>query len=172
MPGASAPPRVVEAARLHLPLWDATTVTALRTGARRPEWHPDFPRTDDLDVAGLWVEGDGWGPRSVYSRRAGRVMGSIGFFGPPAPAEDGVAEVEVGFGLVEVARGHGAMSEALGALLAAVDLCDADGCRVRVRARVRPENRAALRVLHRQGFTGLRAGDEDGRLVMVRPRST
>ncbi|WP_141014523.1 GNAT family N-acetyltransferase [Nocardioides sambongensis] len=157
-------PLIVEAERLRLPLWDAATAAALRAGDRRPEWHPDFPRRDELDVLGLWVDGDTWGRRSVLSRRAGRVMGSIGFFAPPEEAADGVAEVEVGFGLVEPARGHGAMGEALGALLVEVD-----GRAVRVRARVRPENRAALRVLQRQGFTGLRAADEDGCLVMVRP---
>ena len=62
----------------------------LRGGRRRPEWHPDFPRTDDVDAATLWAEGDPWGPRSIVRGRT--VLGSIGFFGPPAPAQDGVLE--------------------------------------------------------------------------------
>lgn len=150
--------------RLRLELWDAATVAALRAGGRRPDWHAQFPRSDDADAATLWSEGDPWGPRSVVSLRSGLVMGSIGFFGPPESAADDVPEVEVGFGLVEAARGHGAMVEALGALLAL-----ADGAGVRVRARVRPDNHPAMRVLTRQRFTGMRGADDDGHLVLVRP---
>jgi RimJ/RimL family protein N-acetyltransferase len=92
------------------------------------------------------------------------VVGSIGFFGPPTPGPDEHAETEVGFGLVADARGHGAASEALTALLE-----HADRAGVRVRASVPPENRASLRVLAKCGFTQLRGSDEDGALVMVRP---
>ena len=73
-------------------------------------------------------------------------------------------ETEVGFGLVEEARGHGAVSEALTALLE-----ETDRAGVRIRASVRPENRASLRVLAACGFTQLRGSTEDGELVMVRP---
>jgi RimJ/RimL family protein N-acetyltransferase len=93
----------------------------------------------------------------------GTTIGSIGFFG--APAGD-PAEVEVGFGLVADARGHGAVPEALVALLAHTDRAG-----VRVRASVRPENRACLRALAKTGFTELRGTTEDGELVMVRPVS-
>lgn len=151
--------------RLRLPLWDLGTVTAIRAGERRPEWHPQFPRRDDVDAATLWVDGDVWGPRSIVSLRSGLVMGSIGFFGAPEPAEDEAPEVEVGFGLVEAARGHGAATEALAAVLAR-----ADAAGVRVRARVRAHNHAAMRILTRQRFTGMRGTDEDGHLVLVRPQ--
>ena len=73
-------------------------------------------------------------------------------------------EVEVGFGLVEEARGNGAVREALGALLE-----ETDRAGVRVRASVLPDNRASLRTLAVCGFTQLRGSTEDGELVMVRP---
>jgi RimJ/RimL family protein N-acetyltransferase len=155
-------PEVVESDRLRLPLWSADVVADLRAGRRRPEWHPDFPREDDRDAAALWADGDPWGPRSIV--RGDTVLGSVGFFGPPAPAEDGVPETEVGFGLVPEARGWGFATEALGALIAVVDTAG-----VRVRAGVRPDNRESLRVLAKCGFTTLRGSDEDGALVMARP---
>ena len=94
-------------------------VADLRAGRRRPEWHADFPRTDDVDAATLWADGDPWGPRSIV--RGQTVLGSIGFFGPPAPADDGVPEAELGYGLVPEARGWGFATEALTAMLEAAD---------------------------------------------------
>ena len=149
-------------ARLRLVLWDAATVVALRAGERRPDWHRDFPRDDDLGAAELWREGDPWGPRSIV--RGGVVVGSIGFFGPPVPADDGVPEAEVGYGLVPEARGGGLASEALLALLGPVDRAGA-----RLRASIAPDNRASLRVAAKAGFTDVRGSDEDGQLVLVRP---
>lgn len=165
-PGAgasSAPPVVLSTERLVLPLWSADVVADLRSGRRRPEWHADFPRTDDVDAATLWVEGDGWGPRSIV--RGVTVLGSTGFFGPPQESADGVPEAEVGYGLVAEARGWGFATEALGAMCAA-----ADAAGVRVRASVLPDNAASLRVLAKSGFTVLRGSDGEGQLVMVRPR--
>lgn len=149
-------------ARLRLPLWDAPTVTAIRSGDRQPGWHADFPREDDLGAATLWREGDPWSPRSIV--HAGVVVGSIGFFGPPETAADGVLEAEVGYGLVEDARGLGLATEALEALLVPVDRQH-----VRLRASIEPTNRASLRVAAKAGFTGLRGANEDGELVLVRP---
>lgn len=156
------PPAEVRTDRLRLPLWTAADVAAIRSGQRRRGWHPDFPRHDDRAAASLWREGDPWGPRSVV--RGVTVLGSVGFFGPPEPAADGVPETEVGFGLVEEARGWGFATEALLGLLG-----EADRLGARVRARVEPENAASLRVLTRCGFTELRGSDEDGQLVMARP---
>lgn len=155
-------PDVVATERLRLPLWTAEDVTALRDGVRRPGWHPDFPRTDDRDAATLWRAGDPWGPRSIV--RGTTTLGSIGFFGAPEPAADGVAETEVGYGLVTEAQGWGFATEALHGLLGL-----ADEAVVRVRASVRPENAASLRVLAKCRFTQLRGANEDGELVMVRP---
>lgn len=155
-------PAVVTTERLRLPLWSADDVGAIRAGRRRPGWHPDYPRRDDRDAAGLWVEDDPWGPRHVV--RGVTALGSIGFFGPPEDAADGVAEAEVGCGLVAEARGYGFATEALGALLVCTD---AGG--VRVRASVDPGNRPGVRVLAACRFTELRGSDEDGHLVMARP---
>jgi RimJ/RimL family protein N-acetyltransferase len=151
----------VASERLTLPLWDAATVAAIRSGDRLEGWHRDFPREDDRDAATLWRDGDPWGPRSIELDRV--VVGSIGFFGPPAE-RDGTPEAEVGYGLVGDARGHGAATEALRGLLA---LTDRGG--VRVRASVLPDNAASIRVLAKCGFTELRGANEDGELVMARP---
>lgn len=148
--------------RLTLPLWDTATVAAVRAGERLRGWHPDFPREDDRDAASLWRDGDPWGPRSIV--RGVTTLGTIGFFGPPEPAADGVPEVEVGYGLVKEAWGWGFATEALRALLAVTDQAG-----VRVRASVAPENRASLRVLAKCGFTQVRGSNEDGELVLARP---
>jgi RimJ/RimL family protein N-acetyltransferase len=100
---------------------------------------------------------DTWGPRHIVLGRL--AVGSIGCFGPPV---DG--ETEVGYGLVEEARGSGVAGEALRGLLA-----ETDRLGVRVRASVSPTNRAGLRVLAKCGFTELRGSNEDGGLVMGRP---
>jgi len=148
--------------RLTLPLWTADDVAAIRSGARRDGWHVDFPREDDVDAASLWRQGDPWGPRSIV--RGVTTLGSIGFFGPPEPAPDGVVETEVGYGLVREAWGWGFATEALRAL---VGLTDAAG--VRLRACVLPDNARSIKVLAACGFTRLRGTTEDGELVLVRP---
>lgn len=155
-------PDPVRTERLLLPLWTRADVEAMRDGSRRDGWHPDFPRQDDRDASTLWHGDDPWGPRSI--QRGATVLGSVGFFGPPEPAADGVAEVEVGYGLVAEARGWGFASEALQALLV-----HTDAAAVRVRASVLPDNKASVRVLAKCGFTELRGADEEGQLVMARP---
>jgi ribosomal-protein-alanine N-acetyltransferase len=152
----------VTTARLELPLWTAEDAVAVKSGLGPSNWHPHFPRKDDRDAASLWREGDPWGPRFVVHQH--QVIGSIGFFGPPVPAPDGVLETEVGYGLVEGARGHGMATEALRALLT-----EADAVGVRVRASVSPDNATSIRVLAKCGFTELRGSNEDGELVMARP---
>jgi RimJ/RimL family protein N-acetyltransferase len=161
VPRPALPDEVVTP-RLTLPLWTAEVAADLLAGRRRPEWHPDFPREDDRDAASLWHDGDPWGPRSIV--RGTTVLGSIGFFGPPAAAPDEVPEAEVGYGLVPEARGWGFATEALLGVLAATDAAG-----VRVRASVQPDNTASVRVLAKAGFTELRGSDEDGGLVMARP---
>ena len=158
-------PEIVDTERLRLPLWTAEDIARLRSGDRAGDWHADFPRDDDRDAASMWHDGDPWGPRSIVLD--GVVVGSIGFFGPPPPAADGVPEAEVGYGLVEGARGAGVATEAL---TAALDAADAAG--VRVRASVLPDNAPSIRVLAKCGFTELRGSNEDGELVMARPLTT
>jgi [ribosomal protein S5]-alanine N-acetyltransferase len=156
------PAGTVTTERLRLPLWTAEDVAAIRSGDRRAGWHDDFPRQDDRDAATLWREGDPWGPRSIV--RGTTALGSIGFFGPPEPADDGVEEVEVGYGLVTEAHGWGFATEALAGLLALTDVAG-----IRVRASVRPDNTASIRVLAKCRFTQLRGANEHGELVMARP---
>lgn len=160
-------PQDITSERLTLRLITPEDAAGMLAGKRRVSWHPDYPRRDDQDAAAMVKADDtsfSWGPRHVVRSVDGLVVGSIGFFGAPAPGQDELAEAEVGFGLVEDARGHGAATEALTALL---DHTDRAG--VRVRASVQPENRASLRVLAKCGFTQLRGTTEDGELVMVRP---
>jgi RimJ/RimL family protein N-acetyltransferase len=151
--------------RLRLPLITPDERDDMLAGRSRPHWHPDYPRGDDRDAASMIPAAgpEPWGPRHIVRASDGLVVGSIGFFGPPLEVA-GTPEVEVGYGLVEEARGHGAATEALRGVLAVTDRVG-----VRVRAGVRPENTASIRVLAKCGFTGLRGTDEDGGLVMVRP---
>lgn len=157
-------PDVVVSDRLRLPIVTLEDARAFREGQRDPSWHPDYPRSDDLDAATLVREGSTWGPRHVVRAFDGLVVGSAGFYGPPEVAPDGVPEAELGYGLVAEAHGHGVASEAVRALLVHTDEA---GCRVR--ASVAPENRASVRVLAKCGFTELRGSNEDGELVMARP---
>jgi RimJ/RimL family protein N-acetyltransferase len=94
----------------------------------------------------------------------GVVVGSMGFYGPPARSADGALEAEVGYGLVQDARGSGLATEALTAMVAAAEAAGA-----RVRASVLPDNTASIRVLAKCGFTDLRGSNEDGELVLARP---
>ncbi|MCD4523602.1 GNAT family N-acetyltransferase [Nocardioides sp. cx-173] len=150
-------PVLISSARLRLVLVTPADAADMRAGRHQDRWHPDYPRRDDLDAAAMVREGDTWGPRHVVL--GVQAVGSIGCFGPPV---DG--ETEVGYGLVEAARGAGVATEALRALVA-----ETDRAGVRLRAAVAPQNRASLRVLAACGFTELRGGDEDGNLVMARP---
>jgi RimJ/RimL family protein N-acetyltransferase len=157
-------PDVVTTVRLRLPVYTPEEAAAMRAGERDPAWHPDYPRTEDLWAAGLVKTASCWAPRHIVRAYDGQVVGSIGFTGPPEPAADGVPEVEIGYGLVADARGHGAATEAVRALLEQTDRVG-----VRVRASVQPDNTASVRVLAKCGFTGLRGSDSEGNLVMVRP---
>jgi ribosomal-protein-alanine N-acetyltransferase len=160
-------PEVVTSKRLSLPLVSPEDAAGMLAGRRRMSWHRDYPGKDDQDAVAMVRSEDpdaSWGRRHIVRSFDGMVVGSIGFFGAPVPGPDEVAETEVGFGLVPDARGHGAAREALTALLVQTDLAG-----VRIRASVRPENQAGVRVLAVCGFTQLRGSTEDGELVMVRP---
>jgi RimJ/RimL family protein N-acetyltransferase len=160
-------PTTVTSDRLRLELVTADEAADMLAGRRRPQWDAAYPREDDRDAASMVRADDpdpSWGPRHIVRAYDGLVVGSIGFFGPPDVAADGVPETEVGYGLVESARGHGAATEALRALLV---LTDERG--VRIRASVLPDNKPSIRVLATCGFTDLRGGNENGELVMGRP---
>lgn len=145
--------------RLRLILVTTADADDMRAGRRQDRWHPAYPRQDDVDAA-VFVSADNpWGPRHIVLGH--EAVGSIGFFGPP---DGDPPEVEVGYGLVDDARGHGVATEALRCVLA-----ETDRLGVRVRARTEPANRASVRVLAKTGFTELRGSDEEGLLVMARP---
>ena len=155
-------PERLESERLRLILMTGADVADMQAGRHQDRWHPGYPRRDDVDSTVLFCDGDTWGPRHLVHQA--QAVGSIGFFGPPTPADDGVPETEVGYGLVEDARGLGLATEALGLLCAAVDPLG-----VRLRASVDPTNAASLRVVAKCGFTQVRGSNEDGELVLVRP---
>ena len=155
-------PATITSERLRLPLWTAEEAADILAGRHRPTWHPDYPRQDDRDAATMVHPGDPWAPRHII--RGDTALGSLGFYGPPEEAADGVLEAEVGYGLVEEARGWGFATEALRAVLAETDLAG-----VRIRASVVPTNAASIRVLAKCGFTELRGSNEDDNLVMARP---
>ena len=161
----TALPTEIATLRLRLPLVTPDEAADMLAGRRHPSWHPDYPRKDDVDAASMVRPGGTWGPRHIVRAFDGLVVGGLGFFGAPEPPES--PEVEVGYGLVTEARGHGAATEALKGLLA-----EADRLGVRVRACVEPENRASIRVLAKAGFTELRGTNDDNQLVMARPLPT
>ncbi|MGY2877059.1 [ribosomal protein S5]-alanine N-acetyltransferase [Marmoricola sp. URHA0025 HA25] len=158
---------VVATPRLRLEVITPEEAAGMLAGRRKPSWHPAYPRKDDLDGISM-ISADlddlSWNPRHIVRAFDGLVVGSIGFFGPPDTAGDGVLEAEIGYGLVEDARGRGVASEAVSGLLAHTDRIG-----VRVRASVEPGNTPSVRVLAKCGFTELRGADEDGNLVMARP---
>ena len=159
-------PDVIATHRLRLVLVTPEEARAALAGGRADGWHADYPREDDLAAFSMLREPTPWGPRHIVRGWDGLVCGSIGFHGPPQD-QSGVLEAEIGYGLVEEARGHGLATEAVTALVALVD-----GEGVRVRAGVTPENAASIRVLAKCGFTDLRGSDGEGNLVMVRPLPT
>jgi RimJ/RimL family protein N-acetyltransferase len=163
---------VVTTARLRLEVITQEEAAAMLAGRRAPTWHPEYPRKDDLDGismmpkagSGATPEDLSWSPRHVVRAFDGLVVGSIGFFGPPALADDGELEAEIGYGLVADARGRGVATEAVTGMLVHTDALG-----VRVRASVEPGNTPSVRVLAKCGFTQLRGSDEEGNLVMARP---
>lgn len=91
-----------------------------------------------------------WGMFALVRREDDLALGAMGFHGPPD--EDG--RVEVGYDLVEAARGQGHATEALRALSAwALAREEVSG----VFARTEPGNLASQAVLARAGFTRVAA---------------
>ncbi len=90
-----------------------------------------------------------------------RVVGDVGFHGPPAP--DGPVEVEIGYNVVEDLRGLGVGTASCALIL---DLAWAAGADVVV-AETTADNVASQRVLLRNGFVDL--GDHRYRIVRPAP---
>lgn len=121
-------------------------------GEREPGWHPEYPFEDELDPLRSLARAVSPDPvftlYQVRERVSGLAVGGIGFFGPPD--RDGV--VELGYGLVQAARGRGIATEAL---VAAVGIAAGHGATA-VHADTEVGNTASQRVLEKAGFREVR----------------
>jgi nodulation protein A len=119
-------------------------------------WHAEYPPEDELDPLRTLAESNDvdpiFGLYMIRAMDAGEAIGGIGFFGPPK----GDAVVELGFGLVESARGQGLATEALTAM---VGIAFANGAR-RILADTLVENSASQRVLEKAGFQQVDRSEE------------
>jgi RimJ/RimL family protein N-acetyltransferase len=111
---------------------------------------PDYPTEGDLVAASLvavgdWPAGD-WGPLQVRRISDGLVIGGVGCKGEP----DADGRVEIGYGLVPSARGHGYATEAVLGLL---EWLRNEGVH-EVVAECDESNLASMAVLRRCRFTG------------------
>jgi RimJ/RimL family protein N-acetyltransferase len=107
---------VIDTERLCLVILDADAAKAVVAGDRTGrDWHPEFPREDDRDAAGMVGDSPDpiFGCRIIVEKDTGLAIGTIGFFGP---ADDDGA-VMVGYGIVEPARLRGYATEALRGLV-------------------------------------------------------
>lgn len=153
----------LETERLVLETLTADEAAAIRAGDRAGRaWADDYPSDGDAVVAAVigeagadYDESAALGVLQVRSRSTGLAIGGIGFL---FPAEGG--EIEVGYGLVESARGLGLASESLAAV---IDLAREQGM-TRMVALTDVDNVASQRVLQRAGFTlaGRIAASDDG----------
>ncbi|MEU4147161.1 GNAT family N-acetyltransferase [Streptomyces parvulus] len=117
------------------------------------DWLGDGPFQGTRDAAAMLLKAyeagvhlPEWGVFALVRREDGRAVGGIGFHGTP----DEAGRVEIGYDLVEAARGHGHATEALRALSAwALDREEVTS----VLARTEPANLASRAVIARAGFS-------------------
>ena len=121
-------------------------------------WVDGGPFQGTRDAAGMLVKAyetgvhrPVWGVFVLVRREDGRAVGGIGFHGVP----DEKGRVEIGYDLVEAARGNGYATEGLRALSA---WALGRETVTSVRATTDPENTASQAVIVRAGFTRV-AGD-------------
>jgi len=134
------------------------------TGPRLPDWAPDYPGDQEVEIAGFLAAGqfayatlaEPWGPWIVLVD--GLEVGGAGFHGPPT---DGAAEI--GYNLSPSYRGRGIATAAV-AMLA--DLAMTAGATYLV-AGTDPGNAPSQRVLERAGFR--RTEDRDGEFRWIFP---
>ncbi|RDD89669.1 GNAT family N-acetyltransferase [Streptomyces parvulus] len=127
------------------------------------DWLGDGPFQGTRDAAAMLLKAyeagahlPEWGVFALVRREDGRAVGGIGFHGTP----DETGRVEIGYDLVEAARGHGYATEALRALSAwALDREEVTS----VLARTEPANLASRAVIARAGFTPV--GGAEGQLA-------
>ncbi|WP_213814826.1 GNAT family N-acetyltransferase [Glaciihabitans sp. dw_435] len=128
---------------------------AARIIAREPlpddAWAPGYPFEDELDVLRPLAASPataGAGPFATYmirERESGLAIGGLGFVGEP----DATGAVEIGYGLIPGARGHGFATEAV---RGAVELARMAGA-TSVTADTAVDNGASQRVMQRAGFS-------------------
>jgi GNAT superfamily N-acetyltransferase len=148
----------LETPRLRL---DALTVeqgSALHEGGRVDgyEYEEGYPLPDTHDGVGLLLKHGvvDYGFHLIVRREDGRVIGEIGFVGPPQRGA-----VTIGYAIVPAARRQGYATEAVVALTAwAIAQPEVD----EVRAQTLPDNEPSIRALLRAGFV------EDAPLPKVR----
>jgi RimJ/RimL family protein N-acetyltransferase len=124
-------------------------------------WHPDYPMADTVDALTMLLgahEAMGtlaglprWWVHEI--RVDGRVVGDVGFHGPPAA--QGAAVVEIGYAVVPALRRRGIASRAVAELL---ELAWRDGAD-QVLAGTDDDNEASQAVLRRTGFRRRLSGD-------------
>lgn len=144
----------IRTARLRLRQVSAEEASELLLGRQDPEhpWADGYPIEGTLDAARgfLFAAGTGvvhgdFGMYQIIRLEDGKVVGDIGFHGPPA--RDG--SVTVGYGLAPSARGQGYATEALRAI---IDWSLNVAGVLRVKADTTHENRASQRVIERAGM--------------------
>jgi RimJ/RimL family protein N-acetyltransferase len=147
-------------ARLSLHVIDE--LEARRIHDRAPQvgdgWAADYPFDGDLAAIGSFLratEQDGeqrpFGYYQVRRQSDGLAIGGVGFKGRP---DGGV--VEIGYGLVPSARGHGYATEALRAL---VQIAAGLGVTT-IRADTEPGNAASKRTVEHAGFYQIESDSE------------
>jgi len=121
-------------------------------------WAHDFPFDGDVTAAKLFLrascelgEQRPFGFYLISHLSDGRAIGGIGFKGQPVGGT-----VEIGYGLVPSARGHGFAAEAVAGLLTVA----IDQGLAKVKAETTLDNMASQRTLIRAGF-GLVGTDDD-----------
>ncbi len=136
---------------------DEATRVLRRVAGPGDAWAHDFPFEGDLIAVKAFVQHTAesgeqrpFGHYRITALHDGLAIGGIGFRGPPTGGR-----VEIGYGLVPSARGHGYAREALVAMLA---LASTHGVRV-VEATTTPDNVASQRTLAHAGFTLVATGD-------------
>jgi RimJ/RimL family protein N-acetyltransferase len=138
----------LETPRLLLRALTVEQGQALHGGEPVPgfDYAEGYPMRDTRDGVGLFVKHGvvDYGFHLIVRREDGRVVGEIGFVGPPA---NGV--VTIGYAIVPEARRQGYATEAIAALTAwAIREPDVD----EVRAQTLPDNEPSVRALLRAGF--------------------
>ncbi|WP_163505823.1 GNAT family N-acetyltransferase [Fodinicola acaciae] len=138
--------------RLVLHAIDVPEAQRIHDQAPQPgdAWAADFPFTGDLIAITNFLRDTTFGHYLIRRRVDGLAIGGAGFKGCPAGGA-----VEIGYGLVPSARGHGYAAEAVTMLVRIA----ADRGVTTVVAETEPDNIASQRTLERAGFRQVDAAE-------------